>query len=466
MARDFGFPPASDPEYYFISYNSEDAERIAPIARRLRDTGIPVWYDRGLVYGEKWEEQITERLAHAKAVILFFTRGILYKPESYVKKECRIATRLFHKKVYVVMLDEVSNAEVPLSMAAWWNDIQEWQNIVAVDSVGMTVACILQALGMPGSGNEAAPTPAAAEESDGLPERVSLFEMLGIRNIDEFDIEKHWAAADLTASIAVPVGLGCNAAVVQLDLHQRKDGPNGIIAGPNRTGKSEFLYTLLLSLALHYSPQHVRLHIVDPIQQPQFLALLSLPHTGVSLNQLSDTAFERLLTCFDQEAASRASLLAQYGVQNIYQYLKRAKSDPAMPPMPHLVVAIDSFEMLKRMNPWETKQLLSWGTTENARKFGFHLILATSRPAGVIDDSLYLMTQFKIFTDAASGTARPGRLCLQTPAHDSLQLLQLAYSSEKASAAFDDNPPDFIDFFRSKTQLQTIIQAIERCCLD
>ena len=33
MARDFGFIPSYQSGSYFISYNSEDAKRIAPIAK-------------------------------------------------------------------------------------------------------------------------------------------------------------------------------------------------------------------------------------------------------------------------------------------------------------------------------------------------------------------------------------------------------------------------------------------------
>ena len=52
MAHYFGFEPVEQPGSYFISYNSEDADRVAPIAKELHDRGVPVWYDRGLTSGE------------------------------------------------------------------------------------------------------------------------------------------------------------------------------------------------------------------------------------------------------------------------------------------------------------------------------------------------------------------------------------------------------------------------------
>lgn len=462
MARDFGFMPAEGPEYYFVSYNSEDADRIAPVAKHLAEAGIPLWYDRGLIHGEKWEEQITGKIAKAKAVMLFFTRGILHKEDSYVKKEYRIAVNLFGCKVYVVMMDQIGAADIPVTMAGWWMDIQERHNIEAAASPEGTAAAILQAIGSP---VEKGPRP-STEGNDSLPQALSLFELLGIRNIGEFDIEKHWGGADPTVSIAAPIGRGRDGAPVLLDLHQRKDGPNGIIGGRPGAGKSEFLYTLLLSLALHYPPQHVKLHVVDPWGQSEFEVLQDLPHAGVSVNQFSDEAFDALLDYFRQETSRRDELLGHYGVQNIYQYLKKAKLCPDMPPMPHIIVTIDAYEELKRMWPEMAHQLLIMGKTEISRRYGFHMVFATNRPAGVIDDALYMCTQFKIFADTSSGQCMPGRMYLQTPVHDVPRQIQLAYSGDRAFAVLKMKNPELVEFFYHKSQLQTIVQAIGRFCLD
>lgn len=465
MARDFGFMPAEGPDYYFVSYNSEDADRVAAVARNLADKGVPLWYDCGLAYGEKWEEQITEKIACAKAVILFFTRGILHKTDSYVKKEYRIATKLFDRMVYVVMLDDVQDADVPVSMAVWWTDILERHNIEAADSPDGTAALILQAIGMPAGGSQAAPS-SGGDAGDPLPRELSLFELLGIRNISEFDIGRHWDAADPTASIAIPIGVGSDGSRVCLDLHQRKDGPSGIVGGAAGSGKSEFLKTLLLSLALHYPPEHVRFHVIDPFQQGMFDAVRDLPHTGTGLNQESDEAFSAQFAWFEEEKARRDALLAQYGVQNAYQYLKKAKACPEIPPMPHILIVIDSLERLKQMYPDWAFELVKLGNQQSTRRYGFHLVFATGRPAGVIDENLYSCTHFKIFADAYNGQDIPGRMYLQTPVNDSIQQIQLAYSGERALSAVQRRSFEMLDFFNNKSQLQIVVEAIRRFCLD
>ena len=91
--RNLGFQAVVDGEFYFVSYNSNDCDRIAPYAKQIDGMGIPLWYDKGLVYGERWEEEIGLRIAASRGFVLFFTEGILAKKESYVEKEFRIAKK-------------------------------------------------------------------------------------------------------------------------------------------------------------------------------------------------------------------------------------------------------------------------------------------------------------------------------------------------------------------------------------
>ena len=132
MSNYLGFEPSECPEYYFVSYNNEDAVRVGEIAGRLFEDKIPLWYDHGIEYGEKWERAISGKLAGCKAVLLFFTKGILQKENSYVRKEYTMATEYFDKKVYVVILDQVEKKEIPFDKVPWWIDIQEKQCINAI----------------------------------------------------------------------------------------------------------------------------------------------------------------------------------------------------------------------------------------------------------------------------------------------------------------------------------------------
>ena len=150
MSNYLGFEPCNDPHYFFVSYNSEDADRVGEIARRLHHGNIPLWYDHGIDYGEAWENKISEKLMHAEAVILFFTKGILQKEPSYVHKEYIMATDFFEKPVYVVIMDDIQNKDVPYTKVPWWIDIQSKQcvNAVGVQDHDAIVQEIAKAIGM------------------------------------------------------------------------------------------------------------------------------------------------------------------------------------------------------------------------------------------------------------------------------------------------------------------------------
>ncbi|MBP3436537.1 MAG: toll/interleukin-1 receptor domain-containing protein [Clostridia bacterium] len=129
MSAYLGFEPTKNPIYYFVSYNNEDVERVGSIAKTMSYSGIHLWYDHGIEYGDNWETIIAERIQNAQAIVLFFTKGILQKSHSYVQKEYKMATQFYNKKIYIVMLDRIANEDVPVDKVSWWIDINEKQCI-------------------------------------------------------------------------------------------------------------------------------------------------------------------------------------------------------------------------------------------------------------------------------------------------------------------------------------------------
>lgn len=136
MANYLGIQPTINNKYYFISYNSEDTDRVIPFVQELDRTGIPLWYDYGLEYSDKWESNIADKIENCEALILFFTKGILGKSNSYVKKEYKMATQFFNKPIYVFLMDKVSKEDILNENLSWWIEIEEHQSVDArnVDS--------------------------------------------------------------------------------------------------------------------------------------------------------------------------------------------------------------------------------------------------------------------------------------------------------------------------------------------
>ena len=82
MSRYLGVPSTDKGLYYFISYNSEDENRVKELVKIMHRYNFPFWYDDGLKTGEAWEESIATHIRDSEGMILFMSKKLLSKPNS------------------------------------------------------------------------------------------------------------------------------------------------------------------------------------------------------------------------------------------------------------------------------------------------------------------------------------------------------------------------------------------------
>lgn len=63
-------------------------------------------------------------------------------------------------------------------------------------------------------------------------------------------------------------------------------------------------------------------------------------------------------------------------------------------PIPHLFIIVDEFAELKKEEPDFMRELIS--VAQVGRSLGVHLILATQKPAGTVDDNIWSNSRFRI----------------------------------------------------------------------
>ena len=150
MSEYLGFEPVDPeitPDYYFVSYNNGDHQRVGAIAKKLMDAGVPLWYDYGIEYGADWEETIAERIDKCKGVLLFYTDGILRKKDSFVKIEYNLAEGS-RKDIKVVELDGLNSQNAPYRHRVWIEKVKKKQCIAATGlNDDATAREILRAIG-------------------------------------------------------------------------------------------------------------------------------------------------------------------------------------------------------------------------------------------------------------------------------------------------------------------------------
>lgn len=95
----------------FISYSSEDRDRVRPLAQALEAKGLSVWWDRALAAGDDYSQVIQKALDEARAVIVVWSRNSVDSP--WVRDEAARARDT--KRLTPILLDRVS---IPMGFGA------------------------------------------------------------------------------------------------------------------------------------------------------------------------------------------------------------------------------------------------------------------------------------------------------------------------------------------------------------
>lgn len=119
MATDFGFYPVNTGLRYFISYNTEDAARVKPIAKALYDSGYQLWYDYGLDNEKDWERLVSENIEAAEAVIMFITAGVFKKERTLVRRQYDLA-KVFGTRIVPIYIDNINAERITERFVDFW----------------------------------------------------------------------------------------------------------------------------------------------------------------------------------------------------------------------------------------------------------------------------------------------------------------------------------------------------------
>lgn len=249
------------------------------------------------------------------------------------------------------------------------------------------------------------PLPAVNSAST-LPSNISFLEMYGYSQIERLNILNRWKNNDPTKSLSVPIGVHSSGDIFSLDLHERFHGPHGLIAGATGSGKSEFIITYLLSLAINFSPNEVQFLIIDYKGGGLALAFndhrtgQKLPHIAGTITNLDNNELSRALISINSELKRRQRIfneareLTGESTIDIYKYQKYYREGIIKDPIPHLFIVSDEFAELKAQQPDFMDELIS--ISRIGRSLGIHLILATQKPSGVVNDQIWSNSKFKV----------------------------------------------------------------------
>lgn len=296
-----------------------------------------------------------------------------------------------------------------------------------------------------------------------IPQKFSFFEMMKIQSASEVNPGLLWAESDATKSLAAPIGVG-NGKEILLDLHEKAHGPHGLVAGTTGSGKSELLQSYILAMAMRYHPHEVAFVIIDFKGGGMANQFKELPHLVGSITNMEGRAVNRSLASIKAELMKRQRLFAEANVNNIDKYIEKYKHGEVSIPLPHLIIVVDEFAELKADQPEFMKELIS--AARIGRSLGIHLILATQKPAGQVNEQIWSNSKFKICLKVATREdsneviksalafkiKEPGRAYLQVGNNEVFELFQSGYSGGVVE--------------RDLTQLDVLVEKLASYCRE
>ncbi|MBC1925542.1 type VII secretion protein EssC [Listeria innocua] len=284
-------------------------------------------------------------------------------------------------------------------------------------------------------------------EKNAVPESLSLLEQYEVQKIEELEIPERWEKAEPNKSIKSLIGWRGKSDYVYWDLHERGHGPHALVGGTTGSGKSEFLTTYLIGLAINFSPEDIGMLIIDWKGGGIANTLDKLPHFMGAITNLDGAGTARALASIKAELDKRQREFAKFGVNSINDYMSlykqrhNPKPDVKYPtkPLPHLVIVSDEFAELKANVPEFLDELTS--ASRIGRSLGVHLILCTQKPSGVVNDQIEANSRSKIAlkmagvqdsnellkTPDAAHITNPGRGYLKVGENEVYELFQSGY---------------------------------------
>ena len=206
-----------------------------------------------------------------------------------------------------------------------------------------------------------------------------------------------------TAPIICALGKDISGKPVVTDISSM---PHLLIAGATGSGKSVCINTLIVSLLYKYSPDEVKLLMVDP-KVVELSVYNGIPHLLIPVVTEPKKAAGALHWAV-KEMDRRYNLFAENGARNIASYNKMADKGIVKDKLPYIVMIVDELADLMMVCPGDVEESIC-RLAQKARAAGMHLVIATQRPSvdvitGVIKANIPSRISFAVSSQIDSRT--------------------------------------------------------------
>ncbi|HEY5563355.1 MAG TPA: DNA translocase FtsK 4TM domain-containing protein [Clostridiaceae bacterium] len=205
------------------------------------------------------------------------------------------------------------------------------------------------------------------------------------------------------ANIAVCLGKDISGNCVVTDLAKM---PHLLIAGATGSGKSVCINTLIISILYKYTPEEVRLLMIDP-KVVELNVYNGIPHLLIPVVTNPKKAAGALNWAVN-EMERRYKVFAENNVRNIESYNDLYNKKVIEEKLSYITIIIDELADLMTVCPGEVEEYIG-RLAQMARAAGMHLVIATQRPSvdvitGVIKANIPSRISFSVSSQIDSRT--------------------------------------------------------------
>ena len=240
--------------------------------------------------------------------------------------------------------------------------------------------------------------------------------------------------------LPIAIGKDISGAIIVKSLEKMV---HCLVAGSTGSGKSVFIHNIVLSLIYRYSPEDLRLVMIDP-KKVEFGFYNGLPHLVTPEVVLgTDKAVNALKWCV-KEMERRFDVMQKAGYQKIDEYNKsEVVKSGQMEKFPYIVIIVDELAEIMALYKKDA-ELAIQRITQLARACGMHMVIAVQRPSvdiitGVIKNNVparfafrlqsYVDSKTMLGTNGAEKLLGQGDMLMSLTDSSAMPRLQAAYAT-------------------------------------
>lgn len=236
--------------------------------------------------------------------------------------------------------------------------------------------------------------------------------------------EDQWWTENSTRIIEAPIGARGGGDRLRLWFgvnHDNQPCAHGMLGAMTGAGKSNLYHSFISGLTVRYSPEELRLYLIDGKDGVEFQPYRILPHAEVVSLRSSPELSRSVLAELISEKERRNAIFVRAGVNDLTTY--RAKGEPEGR-LPRVLLLVDEYQELFEGDKDGIASNYLLQLSQQGRSAGIHMLLGSQRfgAAGMLNQTgifgnihLLLAMKMKVAdTQALSEFGRRGKALIAT----------------------------------------------------